>query len=447
MGRGGGPGGAGLPGGPRARRARGAAAGRARAGKAARAKAKGFGAKAGKAKPARGGPGGEGPSGGAPPGPPAPPPPPPVPVGGFGAEEEGEGLDPGFEARLARAKAAGEQRRAERAEAGTDFLKGAPMGGPARPAVPQPVTPLSTAPRDGSGSGGPSPAVLAGGGVALALTFGLLTLSSDLLFMDAPQKELEQAVDTAEARMARERLSEFETRLLLMPSDANALAGAGKEYVKLQQYDKAVETLEKVKRTADTDVDFYLKLGEAYSKSGQVGKAAALYAEASANTAPRTPVLLTKRLVDALGEAGKSAEAVAALREQRAALAEPGPAGAEAGAGATDPLTGEAVAAPRFSTVRDQNMQPAGEVELDLLLGRAYSAWKGHDLDAEGVYDKLIEGHPEDYRGYTAKAVLLRKQGDEVGADRLFIQARYHAKTPVDRAFVDQAQNAKPAAK
>ena len=48
--------------------------------------------------------------------------------------------------------------------------------------------------------------------------------------------------------------------------------------------------------------------------------------------------------------------------------------------------------------------------QVDLLLGKAYSDW-GHISDAVSVYDKLINEHPEDFRGYLAK-VLIKLLGD-----------------------------------
>lgn len=48
-------------------------------------------------------------------------------------------------------------------------------------------------------------------------------------------------------------------------------------------------------------------------------------------------------------------------------------------------------------------------VQIDLLLGKAYSDW-GHISDAIAVYDRLITDHPEDFRGYLAKVNILVPQ-------------------------------------
>ncbi|KAG8380282.1 hypothetical protein BUALT_Bualt07G0177100 [Buddleja alternifolia] len=63
---------------------------------------------------------------------------------------------------------------------------------------------------------------------------------------------------------------------------------------------------------------------------------------------------------------------------------------------------------------------------VDLLLGKAYSDW-GHISDAVAVYDKLISSHPDDFRGYLAKGIILKENGSVGDAERMFIQARFFA--------------------
>lgn len=48
---------------------------------------------------------------------------------------------------------------------------------------------------------------------------------------------------------------------------------------------------------------------------------------------------------------------------------------------------------------------PCCEIQVDLLLGKAYSDW-GHISDAVAVYDQVISSHPEDFRGYLAKVSI-----------------------------------------
>ncbi|KAG6733063.1 hypothetical protein I3843_01G200300 [Carya illinoinensis] len=74
--------------------------------------------------------------------------------------------------------------------------------------------------------------------------------------------------------------------------------------------------------------------------------------------------------------------------------------------------------------------------QVDLLLGKAYSDW-GHINDAVSVYDRLISSHPDDFRGYLAKGIILKENGKVGDAERMFIQARFfapeNAKALVDR--------------
>ncbi|KAI3775188.1 hypothetical protein L1987_49757 [Smallanthus sonchifolius] len=75
-------------------------------------------------------------------------------------------------------------------------------------------------------------------------------------------------------------------------------------------------------------------------------------------------------------------------------------------------------------------------IQVELLLGKAYSDW-GHVSDAVSVYDQLISNHPNDFRGYLAKGIILKANGKIGDAERMFIQARFFApegaKAVVDR--------------
>jgi hypothetical protein len=64
-------------------------------------------------------------------------------------------------------------------------------------------------------------------------------------------------------------------------------------------------------------------------------------------------------------------------------------------------------------------------MQVELLLGKAYSEWGGHSGDAVAVYDGLISSHPDDFRGYLAKGILLKDQGKASDAERMFIQVSY----------------------
>lgn len=69
-----------------------------------------------------------------------------------------------------------------------------------------------------------------------------------------------------------------------------------------------------------------------------------------------------------------------------------------------------------------------GSVENDLVvIAQVYTEWDRHDNEAMAVYERLIDQNPNDFRGYLAKGVLLRRQGRKGDMQRAFLQARYNA--------------------
>ncbi|KAB2077935.1 hypothetical protein ES319_A06G127400v1 [Gossypium barbadense] len=80
-----------------------------------------------------------------------------------------------------------------------------------------------------------------------------------------------------------------------------------------------------------------------------------------------------------------------------------------------------------------QNLDP---IQVDLLLGKAYSDW-GHVSDAVAIYDQLISSNPNDFRGYLAKGIILKENGNVGDAERMFIQARFFAPEKA-KALVDR---------
>ncbi|KAF3676557.1 auxin-responsive family protein [Capsicum annuum] len=75
-------------------------------------------------------------------------------------------------------------------------------------------------------------------------------------------------------------------------------------------------------------------------------------------------------------------------------------------------------------------------IQVDLLLGKAYSEW-GHVSDAVSVYNQLISTYPDDFRGYLAKGIILKENGNVGDAERMFIQARFFAPEKA-KALVDK---------
>lgn len=73
-------------------------------------------------------------------------------------------------------------------------------------------------------------------------------------------------------------------------------------------------------------------------------------------------------------------------------------------------------------------MQSAGCLDAKVsMCVQIYSQWDRHDGDAMAVYDSMTQKNPQEFRGYLAKGVLLRKEGRKGDAQRAFLQARYNA--------------------
>uniref|UniRef100_A0A5B6YTR1 Uncharacterized protein n=2 Tax=Davidia involucrata TaxID=16924 RepID=A0A5B6YTR1_DAVIN len=83
-----------------------------------------------------------------------------------------------------------------------------------------------------------------------------------------------------------------------------------------------------------------------------------------------------------------------------------------------------------------ENESQVDPIQVELLLGKAYSDW-GRTGDAVSVYDRLISSHPDDFRGYLAKGIILKENGKIGDAERMFIQARFFAPEKA-KALVDR---------
>ena len=287
--------------------------------------------------------------------------------------------------------------------------------------------------------------------MVVAAGFILLQANESLFFLDSEQQALEASVSEEEKRAASRDLQEFERRLARDPADAPALVGAGEAELRLGKVKEAAARLKgpveaqraDPARGGAADTQLALDYASALSGMGRHADAAeALRAQAQALPSEKLPVVLLKRLSDEYSNAGQAAQAVDFfLRAQkewdfpaatptpddRAEGAATGDAGAGGGADTATNLGGGLGAA-------------VSEPELRLLLGRAYSAWPGHQQDALATYNAFLRDLPDDYRGYAAKGALLAQGEDFAGADRAFLQGRYHARTPLERATVDQAR-------
>jgi len=81
-----------------------------------------------------------------------------------------------------------------------------------------------------------------------------------------------------------------------------------------------------------------------------------------------------------------------------------------------------------------------GAVDLKLLIAKVYSQWDRHFSNALEVYDGIINDYPNDYRGFLARGALLKQNGRNADAQRMFIKARFFS-PPEARAVVEGVIN------
>lgn len=196
--------------------------------------------------------------------------------------------------------------------------------------------------------------------------------------------------------------SKFETALTFDPNDADAVEGAAVSYAQLGKFVKADEKLQKLVALRPTDVEAVRLLAETKAQQGEL-QAAASYYERALQLSPDS-LELFRGYITVLRTDGKDAQAVAALLEAKPRAAARGNMGIEGSS--SDPLD---------------------DVQLQLLLGKVYSEWKGHSGDAITVYNGLIDEYKQDFRGFLAKGSLLKEIGKEKDAQRMFLQARFLA--------------------
>ncbi|KAF8407350.1 hypothetical protein HHK36_006478 [Tetracentron sinense] len=216
------------------------------------------------------------------------------------------------------------------------------------------------------------------------------------------------------------RLQQYEATLNDSPKDPTALEGAAVTLAELGEYSRAASLLENLTKEKPSDLDAYRLLGEIkYELKDYEGSAAAYRSSASASTNINFEIL--RGLTNALLAAQKPDEAVQVLLASREQIT-----------GISNNRDIQADASSNLET----EMEKIDPIQVELLLGKAYSDW-GHVSDAVSVYDQLISTYPNDFRGYLAKGIILKQNGKNGDAERMFIQARFFApekaKTLVDR--------------
>ncbi|CAA0341967.1 Tetratricopeptide repeat [Arabidopsis thaliana x Arabidopsis arenosa] len=256
-------------------------------------------------------------------------------------------------------------------------------------------------------------------GVGIAVVvFGLVFALGDFLptGSDSPTKNttvVKNQISEEEKATLQQRLKEFETTLNGTPQDQAALEGAAVTLTELGDYSRAAAFLEKLAKERPTDPDVFRLLGEVnYELNNYEGSIAAY--KISEKVSKGIDLEVTRGLMNAYLAAKKPDEAVKFLLDTRERLN-------TKKTSTTDSVTDET------------NLDP---IQVELLLGKAYSDW-GHISDAIAVYDQLISAHPEDFRGYLAKGIILRENGSRGDAERMFIQARFFAPDKA-KALVDR---------
>ncbi|XP_023922911.1 uncharacterized protein LOC112034333 [Quercus suber] len=256
-----------------------------------------------------------------------------------------------------------------------------------------------------------------GVGVAV-LVFGLVFALGDFLPSGSVSPTEDGAVvnnklSEEEKATLQTRLKDFEATLTNSPKDPIALEGAAVTLTELGEYTRAVSVLQDLTKVKPSDPDVYRLLGEVkYELKDYDGSVAAFKISDMVSKEINFEVL--RGLTNSLLAAKKPDEAVQFLLGSRERLNSQN----------------------SNSKVEETNLQQVDPVQVELLLGKAYSDW-GHISDAVSVYDRLISSHPDDFRGYLAKGIILKENGKDGDAERMFIQARFFAPEKA-KALVDR---------
>ncbi|XP_010252213.1 PREDICTED: uncharacterized protein LOC104593869 isoform X1 [Nelumbo nucifera] len=249
-----------------------------------------------------------------------------------------------------------------------------------------------------------------GVGVAVVV-FGLVFALGDFLPSGSvsPTEEasvVENKLTKEEKVKLQTRLQQFEATLSISPKDTTALEGAAVTLAELGEYNRAAFLLEDLTKQKPNDPDAYRLLGEVkFELKDFEGSASAYRSSASASKSINFEVL--RGLTNALLAAKKPDEAVQVILSYREQL------------NAANSNSSDVQADSSFNP--EIEMLKVDPIQVDLLLGKAYSD-SGHISDAVSVYDQLIFSHPDDFRGYLAKGIILKENGNIGDAERMFIQ-------------------------
>ncbi|XP_062190331.1 uncharacterized protein LOC133893346 [Phragmites australis] len=262
-------------------------------------------------------------------------------------------------------------------------------------------------------------------GVAVVV-FGLVFTFGDFLPYGSvsPSKEstvVKQKLSAEEEAKFKSVLEGFEATLSKSPNDPTALEGAAVSLVELGEYEKASTFLEKLVKVIPGKAEAYRLLGEVKFELKDYEGSSSSYKNALSSS-DNIDFEVLRGLTNSLLAAKKPDQAVDVILSCHQKLNEK----------SQTQLT-DLEAANGNGAQKPQDIDP---IQVDLLLGKAYSDWN-HISDAVSVYDRLITEHPEDFRGYLAKGIILKENGKAGDAERMFIQAKFYApeaaKVLVDR--------------
>lgn len=262
-------------------------------------------------------------------------------------------------------------------------------------------------------------------GVAVVI-FGLVFAFGDFLPYGSvsPSKEsavVKQKLSQEEEEKFKNALQGFQATLSKSPNDPTALEGAAVSLSELGEYEKASTFLEKLIEVIPDKAEAYRLLGEVKFELKDYEGSSSSYRSALSSS-DNIDFEVLRGLTNSLLAAKKPDQAVDIILLCRRKLNEKGQTG-----------LADLEATNDNGRQKPQDIDP---IQVDLLLGKAYSDW-GHISDAISVYDKLITDHPEDFRGYLAKGIILKENGKAGDAERMFIQAKFFAPEAA-KALVDR---------
>lgn len=262
-------------------------------------------------------------------------------------------------------------------------------------------------------------------GVAVVI-FGLVFAFGDFLPYGSvsPSKEsavVKQKLSQEEEEKFKNALQGFQATLSKSPNDPTALEGAAVSLSELGEYEKASTFLEKLIKVIPDKAEAYRLLGEVKFELKDYEGSSSSYRSALSSS-DNIDFEVLRGLTNSLLAAKKPDEAVDIILLCRRKLNEKSQTG-----------LADLEATNDNGRQKPQDIDP---IQVDLLLGKAYSDW-GHISDAISVYDKLITDHPEDFRGYLAKGIILKENGKAGDAERMFIQAKFFAPEAA-KALVDR---------